>query len=123
MAVTKADKAIFWMLLLSAAIMLAAVHSAADTAAVTAVIEIDGREYGRYNLKEKTKQILAIETNFGYNKIVIENGALRVCESSCPDKLEIQAGTVLKAGQILVCLPNRMVIRLVGRGDVDCVAY
>lgn len=121
---TRIDKLIFFILVFGAlsAMALSELLFAAQSAS-TVSVEIDGKEYGRYNLQEKNSQTLAIESKFGYNKIVIANGSVCVCESNCPDGLEIQAGAIQKAGQMLVCLPNRLVVRIEGRRDVDGVAY
>ena len=88
-----------------------------------AIIEVDGQLYGRYSLEEKNGKTLAIRTEFGYNKIVIENGRLWVTESDCPDGLEVTAGAIENSGEMLICLPNRLVVRIVGEGGVDGVAY
>lgn len=121
---TRVDKLIFFVLVFGAvSAMLASQLLFAAQNASTVLVEIDGKEYGRYNLQEKNSQTLAIESKFGYNKIVIANGSVYVCESDCPDALEIKAGTIQKAGQMLVCLPNRLVVRIEGRRDVDGVAY
>lgn len=121
---TRVDKLIFFVLVFGAvSAMLASQLLFAAQNASTVLVEIDGKEYGRYNLQEKNSQTLAIESKFGYNKIVIANGRVYVCESDCPDTLEIKAGAIQKAGQMLVCLPNRLVVRIEGRRDVDGVAY
>ena len=120
----RVDKLIFFVLVFGAvSAMLASQLLFAAQNASTVLVEIDGKEYGRYNLQEKNSQTLAIESKFGYNKIVIANGSVYVCESDCPDALEITSGAIQKAGQMLVCLPNRLVVRIEGRRDVDGVAY
>ncbi len=94
-----------------------------QTGNLQAVVEVDGQLYGRYSLEEKNGKTLAIRTEFGYNKIVIENGRLWVAESDCPDGLEVTAGAIENSGEMLICLPNRLVIRIEGEGGVDGVAY
>lgn len=121
---TKWDKAIFCILIAGA--MLALFLQGflfSGRQGLQAVVEVDGKEYGRYMLQEKNGKTLAIRTEFGYNKIVIENGSVCVTESDCPDHLEIAAGGIQKSGEMLVCLPNRLVIRIEGKGSVDGVAY
>ncbi len=121
---TKWDKAIFCILIAGAVLALSLQGFLfSSSPGLQAVVEVDGREYGRYTLQEKNGKTLAIRTEFGYNKIVIENGSVRVTESDCPDHLEIAAGSIQKSGEMLVCLPNRLVIRIEGEGSVDGVAY
>ncbi len=91
--------------------------------AVGTEIEIysDGELYATYSLSEE--QIVEISTEFGQNTICIRNGKASVVSSDCKDKLEIKAGEISKCGERLICLPNRLVITVVGEGDVDSVSY
>ena len=84
-------------------------------------IYVNGNLYGTYNLSENTT--LTISTKYGTNTIQIQDQAVWVSESSCKDKLEISAGKIQKQGQSLICLPNRLVISIAGREDVDSVSY
>lgn len=122
--VTKIDRFIFlFMLILSAASIIFTNVIFADRVAEFAVIEVDGREYGRYSLKEKEAKVLDIKTNFGQNTVEISYGGVCVLDADCPDKLEVKAGRISKAGEMLVCLPNRMIVRIEGEREVDGVAY
>ncbi len=121
---TRGDKTIFFVLVLGSVIALLCLglFLSGETGTI-ALVEVDGKEYGRYSLEEKERQTLAIKTEFGYNKVVIDNGKLWVSESDCPDGLEIRDGAIQNSGEMLVCLPNRLVIRIVGRREVDGFAY
>lgn len=88
-----------------------------------AVIEVNGKEYGRYSLEEKERKILDVRTEFGYNKVEITNDGVFVTDTDCPDRLEIHQGGICNVGEMLVCLPNRFVVRLEGEREVDGVAY
>jgi len=121
---TKWDKLIFCVLIAGAVFALFVQGFLfSGSQGMQAVVEVDGREYGRYSLQEKNGKTLAIRTEFGYNKIVIENGSVKVTESDCPDHLEMAAGSIQNNGEMLVCLPNRLVIRIEGKGSVDAVTY
>lgn len=54
-------------------------------------------------------------------EIVIENGTIRVAESDCPDKICVAHGAISKKGQTIVCAPNRIVIKIVGKGEVEAI--
>jgi len=88
-----------------------------------AVVEVNGKVYGEYSLQEKSGKTLEIRTEFGYNKIEIKNGSLSITETSCPDGLEMKAGSIQKSGEMLVCLPNRLVAYIRGEKEVDGFAY
>lgn len=122
--VTKIDRFIFlFMLILSVTGIIFTNVIFADRSAEFAVVEVDGREYGRYSLREKETKVLDIKTNFGQNTIEIAGGGVRVLDADCPDKLEVKAGRIDSAGEMLVCLPNRMIVRIEGEREVDGVAY
>lgn len=93
--------------------------------ATSVIIEVDGKCYAQYSLKEiHEPNRVEIETEYGYNLLLLEQGQVSVLESSCKDKLEIHAGVIKRAGQQLICLPNRLVVRLDGKDEyIDGVTY
>jgi Uncharacterized protein conserved in bacteria len=60
----------------------------------------------------------------GYNVIVADNGRIRVAEADCPDQVCVRTGWVSLAPQQIVCLPYRVVIKVVSPApaDVDDIA-
>lgn len=120
---TKTDKLIFWGTLLIAVLLLLFSNVIlVQNGEKTAVIEVGGKPYARYGLNAiDTPQILEIETEFGYNKIEIFSGGVRIFDSDCKDKQCI--GEIRRAGEMLVCLPHRLVLKIEGNKEVDGVAY
>lgn len=58
------------------------------------------------------------------NIILIENGEIRFEESTCPDKVCVKTGWLTKEGDMAVCLPNQVIVKIEGTNrDVDGVAY
>ena len=51
----------------------------------------------------------------GITRIEIREGQVRVLSSPCPLKLCQRAGWIGAAGEMIVCLPNEVVVRLPGR--------
>lgn len=49
----------------------------------------------------------------GYNRIRVRDGAVSVIEASCPDKVCIRQGAVSGGAHPIVCLPNKLVIRII----------
>ncbi len=89
-------------------------------------IFVDGREYASYNLTEISGiKNVEINTEFGHNIIEITSDGARVTKASCPDKTDIQSGKITKPGQMLVCVPNRVTVRILGKNRmmVDKVTY
>ncbi len=78
-------------------------------------IQVDGEEIKKIifdnNLIGKT---IPIETEYGYNLIEIGDEKVRVIEADCPDQLDVKQGYISKVGEVIVCLPNRLVIEIKG---------
>lgn len=89
-----------------------------------AVIYVNGTRYASYVLKDiKDKEIVKID-NVGKNVIEITKDGVKVIESDCKDKTEIKDYYINKGYQSLVCLPNRLVIKIEGGGeDIDEITY
>ena len=76
------------------------------------VVEQDGRETARYSLTENTT--VRIEGEGGYNLLVIENGEAWLSQADCPTQICVKSGRIRSGGQSIVCLPHRLVVRIVG---------
>lgn len=81
---------------------------------VYAVVTIDGEEVCRMPLDENS--VTEIGENGKYNKVVVEDGQVYVSEASCPDRLCVNQGRKSFDGEMIVCLPNKMIVTVVG-GD------
>ena len=78
------------------------------------IVYVDGSPVGEYPLSEDA----GVDINGyggGSNRLVIKDGSAFVEEASCPDKLCIHQGRISKEGQELICLPNRVVVRISGK--------
>lgn len=94
------------------------------TAKLKAVIYLDGAKYAEYTLAKYEKPISVTVDGAGRNVVEISKNGVRVTESNCADKLEINGGTINRAGQSLICLPNRFLIKIEGGGEkIDAVTY
>ena len=56
--------------------------------------------------------------------VEIKDGNARVLSADCPDRVCVHTGTIRKAGDVIVCAPAHVVIRILGgrSGGVDDVA-
>lgn len=83
-------------------------------------IEIDGKKYKEIIFdKSMIGKQIPIETEFGYNLVEIGDGEVWVVEASCPDELDVLQGKISEPGQMIVCLPNRMVIEIKGSEKIN----
>ncbi len=123
---SKWDKILVVCIFLACIISLIFVNAFAYThEASTVVIELDGKEYARYNLHEINEPtFLEIDSEYGYNKIEIFSGGARVVDANCEDRLDVKAGDITHANEYIICLPHRLLVRLEGGdGYLDAVSY
>ncbi len=52
-----------------------------------------------------------------YNIVRVENGRIRVMSASCPDKICVNQGYISDGLVPIVCLPNKVVIKIKGGED------
>lgn len=74
---------------------------------------VNGEIIGEYSLDKHARYSL----NNGTNTVVIENGFVYMESADCPDKTCVHVGKISKTGQRIVCLPNRVVIEVLGGED------
>ena len=80
------------------------------------VIEQDGRELMRLPVDAR-QEIRIGGGDGGYNLVEIGPEGVRVSEADCPDLTCVHQGTISRAGETIICLPHRLVIRLEGGAD------
>ena len=85
-------------------------------------VTVDGKIYGEYRLDDELE--IRIGDEKSYNMLIIQNGEAYVAEASCPDKLCVHQGKIHYSGQSIVCLPNKVVVEVVGgeQSEYDAVA-
>lgn len=58
----------------------------------------------------------------GHNVIVLSGKSARMESADCRDQVCVRTGTLTRAGQVAVCLPNRVVLKIVGEtGEIDAI--
>lgn len=88
-------------------------------AAAAAEIYLDGKPVQTLSLTEPTEVTV---TDRYTNTITVRNGAVAVTASDCPGTDCVSCGWIDSTGRSIVCLPNRLEIRIVGaESDVDFV--
>ncbi len=125
--VTKWDKAVI-LLVLMVALLSYIVFSFAIFGEQAEGIEVfvDGEEYASYSFAEiKNEKFLRIETEHGLNILKITEKGAVMTDASCPDKMDVKSGEISKAGQMIICIPNKVSVRVTGKNklNVDKVTY
>lgn len=92
-----------------------------------AAASVDGKEIGRWSLRENGEY--DIDTEFGHNRLKIENGYALMIEADCPDGYCMMQEKIGENGGMIVCLPHHLIIETVDGegnnpyyGDLDAVA-
>lgn len=60
-----------------------------------------------------------VEGALGTTTIAIEDGGVRIVDSPCPHKICVKKGRVSRVGDFVACLPNGVVLTVVGVSDYD----
>ena len=76
------------------------------------VITADGKEFGRYPLDED--RIIRIGDT---NTCEIRDGRVSMTEADCPDKICVHSKPVSSAGEGIVCLPNKIILKIEGNKE------
>lgn len=58
------------------------------------------------------REDIIVETAYGFNHLVVENEGIYIEDADCKDKICLQEGIIKKAGEILVCLPHRLLVEI-----------
>ena len=125
---TKGDKYLIILIVAISLISLIYVKNSAFNIGEKYVsIQVDGEEIKRIIFdKNMIGKTIPIETEFGFNLIEIGDKEVRVIEADCPDQLDVKQGYISKVGEVIVCLPNRLVIEIKGiedERDVDYISH
>ncbi|WP_283673530.1 NusG domain II-containing protein [Butyricicoccus sp. Marseille-Q5471] len=112
-----------------AVIIAAVLLGAAALAVVLAVQTAGDRLYAevwrgselieRVALTDTTEQTIEVD---GHNTVILSGKTARMAQADCHDQVCVRTGTLTHAGQVAVCLPNKMIVKLVGASsEVDVI--
>jgi len=91
---------------------------------VTAQVIKDKKVLYSVNLNDISNPV-NFEVNDKYsNYIVAEKGRIRFSSSTCPGEVCVHKGWISRAGQTAVCLPNGVIIKIIGQvknNDTDAI--
>ena len=81
----------------------------------SAEIYVDGTRVATVRL-DHAKRI-----SIGGLTVVVEDGSIHVEDADCPDKICEKTGKISKAGETIICLPNKVIIKILGKGEVEAI--
>lgn len=114
MKLTKGDKVLVIVLIMFSilfAYYMSTVNNNLEKKYVS--IQINGKEIKTIDFSDDIiGETYVLETEFGRNVLQFGDEEVRIIEASCPDQLCVKQGKIGKVGQLLVCLPNRLVVEI-----------
>ena len=78
-----------------------------------AVVTVNQEE--RFRLPLNTDQLTHVRGPLGLTEIEIEKGRARIVRSPCKNKVCIKSGYIRYADRLAACIPNRVVVRIIGK--------
>lgn len=75
-----------------------------------AMVQVNGENWARLNLFHN--QDLAVPGPLGLSRLQVRDGEVRFVDSPCPNKQCILQGGVSDGGEVAVCLPNMVSIKV-----------
>jgi len=87
-------------------------------------VKVDNEVYGRYTVPLNEPMEITLD-KLGHNIVVIDGYQVYIKEADCPDQLCVRRGAIEKTGTMLVCLPNKVTVEIIGKRDdgVDILSY
>jgi hypothetical protein len=119
---TRADKLLFafvLMLCLSSFFVARLFREQGEVA----IVESMGKEYAKLFLAEPGRY--DIPGKLGISRIIVAHHQIYIQSSPCPDKLCVHSGAAHLQGDVLVCVPNQVVIRIKSETEknLDLITY
>ena len=71
-------------------------------------VSINGEITNKYSIDENIE--IMLKTG---NVLVIKDGNVCISNADCPDGLCVKQGTISKVNESIICLPNKLVVRIV----------
>lgn len=112
----KADILLLAALLLLGGLSVVFVHCTSGRAQ-TVELSVNGELWGVYPLSEQRR--ITVETEYGRNVVEISGGTVSVTESDCNGQDCLRFGKIENSGQVIMCLPHRLIISIRGGADIN----
>jgi hypothetical protein len=77
-----------------------------------AYVYSDNKLIGEYTLTEDYETEFTVNIGSNYNTVHIEGGKVWIHDATCPDKLCLNQGKISQDGELIVCLPNKLLVQI-----------
>ncbi len=87
--------------------------------AIEVIISVENQEYDRFTLPVPKMKEIVIETERGRNVLVVEGDHIDMLASDCNDQICVHQGEISTPNEMIVCLPNQVVIEIKGKKKIE----
>ncbi len=96
-----------------------------DASSLLAEISVNGSVITKIDLNNPpSDRIINIPGPLGNSIIEVKPGAIRMKFSPCPDHHCMNTGWINRSGQVIACIPNRVIIKLLAdKNPVDAISH
>jgi len=77
------------------------------------VVSVDGNE--QFHGALSTNDTIIVHGPVGRSVIEIHEGKVRMLHSDCPTKVCVRTGSVHRQGEVIVCVPNKVLVQIMGK--------
>lgn len=107
------------LLVLCAALALLWLLRPASAGGLTVEVRLDGTLIGSYPLEEADAPVY-VDVNAPWPlTLELDGRRVRISHSDCPSQDCVHTGWIDEAGEQIICLPNKLIISLVGEQDTQ----
>ncbi len=118
----KQDYLLIAGILLAALLVLLFFGRKASGQAGAVRVQIGDEVYAVYPLDQDREELLA-GYDGGENLLVIKDGEAWISQADCPDRLCVRQGRISKKGQMILCLPHRIILTVIsGEEEMDGIS-
>jgi hypothetical protein len=110
--ITPGDKILMVLIIILGIVSLVALNRLRRSGD-SAIIEVDGQIVQQLDLKASKE--ITVHGSIGKTIIKIDQGAAQVIYSDCPEQVCVKTGKINRAGEIIVCVPNKVVVKISGK--------
>ncbi len=112
------DLVIYIFLIIFFSILILKIDSFKDVKGAKAEIWVDGELKYVYPLQEEEKNVF-VDTNLGGCNVQFKDSMVRVTTSNSPLKIAVKQGFIKSPGEVIIGIPDRLVIKIVGDSEED----
>ena len=81
------------------------------------IVEVGGVTIEKLNIHENREFTFRGER--GEMRVQVHDGSVRVVEADCPNRICVHTGWRRREGDVIVCVPNKAVIRILGKQNTE----